>query len=473
MTVPSFQFLALVVAGALVYNISSALHWRQAVLLAINILFLATLSRSPAPFLPFAGFLVLGFVSVRVLQAVRSSKLFVAAICCALLSFFWLKKYAFLPEESFLQFPYVTIGLSYVFFRVMHLMIDAHQNSVESSVRAIDYANYTLNFTSLVSGPIQRFQDYHRMQNSVLPALDEVIVGRAVERIALGFFKVFVVSMLLLHWHTILLSGFGSELTWGARTVTGALIVAIYPIYLYFNFAGYTDTVIGAARLFRLELPENFNRPFSSENFITFWSHWHITLSNWLKTYVYNPLLMALMRRFESPRLEPYFAALAFFVTFFLVGAWHGQTSEFLFFGVLQGAGVAINKLYQIEMARSLGRKRYRALCQNAYYRALSRGFTPAWFAATLLWFWSDWSQIAALWRALGAAGAVGAAILTTICATVGLWAWVAIRDRVDHLTIFSSRYVRTAAVSAEMAVLVMLNVVLESPAPEIVYKGF
>jgi len=87
----------------------------------------------------------------------------------------------------FLKFPYVTIGLSYVFFRVLHLIIDAHQKSVGSAVSAIDYANYTLNFTSLVSGPIQRFQDYHRMQNGPPLALDEAVVGQALERIALGY----------------------------------------------------------------------------------------------------------------------------------------------------------------------------------------------------------------------------------------------------------------------------------------------
>jgi D-alanyl-lipoteichoic acid acyltransferase DltB (MBOAT superfamily) len=169
----------------------------------------------------------------------------------------------------------------------------------------------------------------------------------------------------------------------------GVTIVAIYPIYLYFNFSGYTDAAIGAARLFRIELPEHFDRPFTSENFINFWSRWHITLSAWLKAYVYIPLLIALMRRFESPRYEPYFGVFAFFVTFFLVGAWHGQTSKFLFFGVLQGAGVAVNKLYQIEMTTILGRRGYRLLCDNPLYRMLSRGLTFTWFAFRLLWFWS------------------------------------------------------------------------------------
>ena len=67
-------------------------------------------------------------------------------------------------------------------------------------------------------------------------------------------------------------------------------IAVTYPFFLYANFSGYIDIVVAVARLMRVRLPENFDRPFSASSFIEFWSRWHITLSNWLKTYVYNPL---------------------------------------------------------------------------------------------------------------------------------------------------------------------------------------
>jgi alginate O-acetyltransferase complex protein AlgI len=324
MTVPSFPFIAFVLVGAALYNLSRSSAWRQAVLLVANILFLASFSTNPVAFLSFAGFLAFGFVSVRLLPVGRASLWFVVALVVALLGFFWLKKYTFLPEASFMTFPYVTIGLSYVFFRVMHLIIDTHQNALGPPIRLLDYFNYTLNFTSLVSGPIQRYQDYRLMQHEKPLALDEVIIGEALERIALGFFKVAVVSTILLHGQRAAVSALDSGQSLAVRIVSGISMVAIYPIYLYFNFSGYTDTVIGAARLFRIELPENFDRPFTSENFINFWSRWHITLSAWLKAYVYTPLLTGLMRRFDSPRYAPYFGVFAFFVTFFLVGrvAW-------------------------------------------------------------------------------------------------------------------------------------------------------
>jgi alginate O-acetyltransferase complex protein AlgI len=72
-------------------------------------------------------------------------------------------------------------------------------------------------------------------------------------------------------------------------------------------------------RFFRIELPENFDRPFSSESFLIFWSRWHMTLSKWLKTYVYDPSMLAAASRITAPALTPYIAVLAYFITFFLM----------------------------------------------------------------------------------------------------------------------------------------------------------
>src|SRR4029077_2686093 len=162
---------------------------------------------------------------------------------------------------------------------------------------------------------------------------------------------------------------------WG-KVGTAIAIAVAYPLYLYFNFSGYTDIVIGIAGFLRLRLPENFNRPFSSTNFIDFWGRWHITLSAWLKTYVFNPLTKVLMKRFPSAKAQPVIGVVAFFVTFFLIGVWHGQTPAFLIFGVLLGTGVSVNKLFQILMDKWLGHSAYKQLASNSIYCAFSRGRT-------------------------------------------------------------------------------------------------
>jgi alginate O-acetyltransferase complex protein AlgI len=357
MIVASPNFLLFAAAIAVVLNLGSATSWRQRVLLIANVLFLSSFSHDITTFVPFAGFLALGYIAQRITRDGSMPRLFCALLLVTIGAFFWLKRYTFIPSAAFLQFPYLLVGLSYVFFRVLHLIIDSHQGAIEEKVGLLSYLNYTLNFTSLTSGPIQRYQDYRRAEVE-LPPLTIVVAGRAFERIVVGYFKVAIVSMVLSAWQHQAIDTLGSDHVFLDRVWAGVAVVGIYPLYLFFNFSGYTDVVIGTARFLRIELPENFDRPFSSGNFIQFWSRWHITLSNWLKTYVYNPLMMLMMARITAPRVAPYLAVFAFFVTFFLVGLWHGQTSEFLFFGFLQGGGVAANKLYQELMAGKMGRTR-------------------------------------------------------------------------------------------------------------------
>ena len=321
----SFQFLAYALAVVIVFNCGWSLLWRQSVLLAANLGFFAFFSFHLVAFLPLAGFLGFGFLGLRLMQA-RKIRAFVPLLVLGILGFIWLKKYAFFPPFVLLQNPYLTIGLSYILFRVLHLIVDARNGDVPEQISLASYLNYTLNFTTLVSGPIQRYQDFSEMQLSPRP-LNIIVAGQALERIIIGFFKVNVLSLVLSMIQRNALSTISSSIAPGQRVLSGIAIAIAYPLYLYCNFSGYIDIMIGVARFLRLELPENFNRPFSSDNFITFWSRWHITLSNWLKTYVYNPLLIASMRRWPSPVLEPFLGVFAFFVTFFLVGVWHGQTS--------------------------------------------------------------------------------------------------------------------------------------------------
>jgi D-alanyl-lipoteichoic acid acyltransferase DltB (MBOAT superfamily) len=481
MNVPSPEFLIFAAVGALLFNLSGAVAWHRLVLLVVNLLFIASFSYNPVALAPFAVFLVLGYLSYRATVNGARPHLFVALLVLILVAFFWLKRYTFIPSGTYLPFPYLLVGLSYVFFRVLHVVIDGHQDSIDAPIGVLSYVNYTLNFTSLVSGPIQRYQDYHRMEVAP-PPLTVVAAGRGLERIIVGYFKVAIVSVALSVLQHRAIDALAAGEILSDRVLYGALAVAIYPVYLYFNFSGYVDVVIGVARFFRIELPENFDRPFSSANFLTYWSRWHMTLSGWLKTYVYNPLMMVGMERVTAPALAPYVAVVAFFITFFLVGLWHGQTSEFILYGVSQGGGVAANKLYQVVMAKRLGRTGYRTLCANPLYIAVSRGLTFTWVAVTLLLFWSNWAQIGSFLGTLGAAASVLVCLAILLGATVILALLEAARAvlritwRVDAGVpepVLRSRYVRTAYCTTLVLITASVAFLLASPAPEIVYKAF
>ena len=147
-------------------------------------------------------------------------------------------------------------------------------------------------------------------------------------------------------------------------------------------------------------------------------------------------------------------------------------------FGLLQGGGVATNKLWQITLTRGLGRKGYKALAANASYIAFARGLTFTWFAFTLFWFWASWKQIGSVFTSVSALEwpAVWGAVW--ISATIVLAGWEWVRGRLLSLRtsagpILTSRYARVVYSSALGLIAFVVTVLLSQPAPDIVYKAF
>jgi alginate O-acetyltransferase complex protein AlgI len=478
--IASLQFLGYALVVVLVFNLGRSGAWRQFVLLAGSIVFLGFFSRQAAAFAPLAAFLLFGFISLRLMQG-GATRLFVPLVIIAIGAFMWLKQYAFIPPSLFLRASYVTLGLSYILFRVLHLIIDSRSqySTLPRKISAVSYLNYTLNFTTLVSGPIQRYSAFASMQLAPDPLpINFIIGGQALERIIVGFFKVNVVSLSLRLIHSSALISLATPLPERQRILTTITVVVVYPFYLYCNFSGYIDIVIGIARFLRLVLPENFNRPFFSENYMIFWSRWHITLSTWLSIYVYTPLLLKSVRRWPSPTAEPFLECLALFVTFFLVGLWHGQTASFVFFGVLQGLGVSMAKLYQVLMTKWLGPGRYKSLANGDFYNVAARGLTFTFCAFALLWFWSNWTQIRSLAGILGArdVAIVWIAVFAGSALALAVWEGVRLRllaIRFEDRPLFSSRYVRTVWTTALAVIAAAAVLLLNAPAPDIVYRTF
>jgi alginate O-acetyltransferase complex protein AlgI len=472
------QFVLFGLAVALISNLSRSPVWRSVVLLTASLLFLGVQAPAPIAVLPLTGFLLLGYAGLLLVER-RGSRWLTAMVLCVILAFVWLKKYTLLPGGAFLRFPYLTAGLSYIFFRVLHLIIDTGESDERRHVGIGSYLLYTLNFTTLVSGPIQRYDEFARDQFAGEPiGLGPQVVGLQLERIVRGFFKVTVLAMLLHGFQEDAVAQLAQPLSVGLRMYAAVRLVVLYPLFLYANFSGYIDIVIAVARLMRLQLPENFNRPFSASSILDFWNRWHMTLSTWLKIYVYNSLLAALMRRVSVPSVQQFLAVLCFFVTFFLIGIWHGRTSEFVVFGVLQGGGVAANKVWQLWMAKRLGSKRYKTLAKNPTYLTWGRGLTFSWYAFTSLWFWADWKQLNTMFAALNAAQWFGVSIAIVLCTTTVLAGWEWLRARLLAITIggevcVTSRYARVVYASALGLAAFIITVLLNQPAPDIVYKAF
>ena len=479
MATASFQLLAFSLVAAIVYNLHSSLGWRQSVLLIANAYFLYTFVGNVQSILPLMGFVVLGYLGVWTMQRHATTRTYVGMLVLVIGSFVWLKKYTFLPSVTVLHFTYVTVGLSYILFRVLHLMIDAHANLLPEKIGPLPYLNYTLNFMTLVSGPIQKYEDFQKTgRATVPPRLTVIAVGEGLHRIVVGFFKIAVLSLIFSRLQKHMLAALVPGQALPHRALTAASMAVAYTLYLYSNFSGYIDIVIGVGRFFGFQLPENFDRPFSADSFMNFWSRWHITLSDWLKTYVFNPLLMAGMRRISSISLQPFIAVPAIFFTFFLVGVWHGQTSEFLFFGFLLGFGIAANLLYQILLEKHWGRKRYRTIASNPVYTAFSRGLTFTWLTFALLWFWSNWGQLREIAMTLSWRGILlfFPAILlpaTALLSVIGMARDRALAVRWKGYAVLLSPYTLTVFDTSLSIASFVVVILLHHTSPAIVYKAF
>jgi alginate O-acetyltransferase complex protein AlgI len=145
---------------------------------------------------------------------------------------------------------------------------------------------------------------------------------------------------------------------------------------------------------------------------------------------------------------------------------------------VLQGAGVAINKLWQLGLTSAIGRNGYKKLSNNLIYIALGRGLTLSWFAFTLFWFWANWHQIGIVFAALSAAQWFGVwlSIWLSAASTLTIWEWLRaalLTIKISEEPLATSRYARVVYATALGLLSLVLTVLLNQPAPVIVYKTF
>jgi D-alanyl-lipoteichoic acid acyltransferase DltB (MBOAT superfamily) len=277
-----------------------------------------------------------------------------------------------------------TIGLSYVMFRILHLIVDAHGDELPPDVGLLPYLTYLFCYLTFLAGPIQRFPDFAEGSRAAPSETHLEAMRRWAPVIVTGFFKFAVIAGVffeLFNWTQAPANGW-------PPSISLALALLCYAIYLYASFSGYTDIVRGFGGLAGLVPPENFDRPFLSADFLDLWSRWHISLSEWFKLYVFNPLTKALIAVNRRPVLVPYLGAIGFFVTFLLMGLWHGLGPRYALYGLMLGLGVSLNKLHQVAMGQWLGRRAYQALARQSVYAAAARALAVGYFILALAFLW-------------------------------------------------------------------------------------
>lgn len=367
---------------------------RRFLLTLLNAAFLYTLVDDWGDAAAMGVFLATGYAVVRLTERHPSRRVAAVYIALLLAAFVYVKGYVFLQPvvgARALAHGIEVAGFSYMLFRQIHLLVDVLQRQVRG-VGPLGYLNYQLNLFAILAGPIQRYQNFEAYWRNPEPLLTRTggllaaylrILYGVIEVAAIGTFFMLVYDR-----------SYDRIVEAGASTSTGALLLHFlallyaYPLYLYFNFAGYCDVVIGGAALIGLRLPENFDRPYLSRNLIDFWSRWHRTLGFWVRDYVFTPMYKGIAERW--PRFAPSAAFGCYFAAFFLVGVWHGSTLNFVVFGLLQGAGVSAAKLWEQSLIRRGGRKALRRYLASTPIRVVAIAATLHYVALSVLFFPGD-----------------------------------------------------------------------------------
>ncbi len=234
-------------------------------------------------------------------------------------------------EATAIQQP---LGIS--FFTIIQIMflIDAFDDGEE--VPSISgYGLFAVFFPYILSGPLVQARDMMPQFTDAgkrVPQTEDL--ARGIARFCVGLFKKAVIADTLAVWVE---TGFAGDIRLGF--LEAWVLAFCYTLQLYFDFSGYTDMAIGSGRMLGFRLPENFNAPYRATSVIDFWRRWHITLSFFITSYVYMPLVRAF------PGVNRAYSMLAIFLAMLVSGLWHGANWTFIIWGAMHGGALVVNHL--------------------------------------------------------------------------------------------------------------------------------
>ena len=233
------------------------------------------------------------------------------------------------------------MGISFYTFQTVGYVIDVYREKAEIEENPLKLALFVSFFPQVVQGPISRFGELSKTLYSGIP-INRYNLARGANRILWGFFKKLVIADRL--WPALGVLATNPEEYQGIYYL---LSIALYAIILFCDFTGGIDIAIGAAEIFGVKLPENFNRPFYSRSIQEYWQRWHMTMYSWFRDYVFYPMAASKkMLRFSkaakrvvgndiAKRLPVHITLIW---VWFLTGIWHGATWNFIAWGLANGS---------------------------------------------------------------------------------------------------------------------------------------
>lgn len=304
-------------------------------ILALSVIFAIVIYGKNSLMLSYLiGFIIYQYILVMIAQKTQDVKHLRILVFLSIVPLIINKVFA-LTHWHLLAF----IGISYMSFKTIQIMIEISDGLIKERVSIIDYIQFLLFFPTVSSGPIDRSRRFMVDIKERMPR-DEYLelAGVGVYRVVLGLLYKVVLSTYSYHYLVLL-------------TNTGTVIYSIkymylYTLYLFFDFAGYSLMAVGSSNILGIKTPMNFNKPFLSIDIKDFWNRWHITLSTWLRDFVFSRVFMeATKKKRFKKRLNT--AMYAYMVNMLLMGFWHGLTISYIVYGAYHGILMAVFEYYQ------------------------------------------------------------------------------------------------------------------------------
>jgi len=228
------------------------------------------------------------------------------------------------------------LGISFFTITQIAFLVDAYEGLVEER-NLLNYALFVTFFPHLLAGPILHHSDmmpqFEQMKNKVIN-WKNIYFGLVL--FLLGLFKKVVIADTFSVWASA-----GFDTAQPLTLIPAWLSSLSYTFQLYFDFSGYSDMAVGIGWMFNINLPINFNSPYKATGIIDFWKRWHITLTNFITTYLYTPIL----RSFSSITFSH--MLMAIFLSMLISGIWHGAGWTYIIWGGMHGLALVVNHLWK------------------------------------------------------------------------------------------------------------------------------
>lgn len=240
----------------------------------------------------------------------------------------------------------IPLGISFITFHQISYLIDVYRDVKPPMTKIGNFALFILFFPQLISGPIVRL-------NEISDQIDERSHQHTIDDKLLGFVRFFIG----LAKKVLIANVLGLEvdrifaLTEAELTTPLAWIgILAYTFQIYFDFAGYSDMAIGLARIMGFKFPENFKSPYVSQNITEFWRRWHITLSSWLRDYLFMPMSVSMRNKGKAGLI------ISIMVTFVICGLWHKPGWTFIIWGAYHGVLLVADRLFLLKILKKIGK---------------------------------------------------------------------------------------------------------------------